>query len=153
MRIDQFLSNRGVSYDLIPHRDTYGAQRLASLLHVSGREVAKTVLLRADQGYAYFVAVLPAHKKIDFEMLSRAIGGSRIEMATEFEIADHCPDCEIAALPPFGSQYGMRTIVDRSLVDDEEIVFEGNNHREAFRMTFEDFRDIEQPLVATFANV
>ena len=45
----------------------------------------------------------------------------------------------------------MKTIVERSLTADEEIVFEGNNHREAIRMRYEDFRDIEQPLVARFA--
>lgn len=153
MRIDRFLSDRGVSYELIPHRDTYGAQRLAQQLHVSGREVAKTVLLRADRGFAYLVAVLPANRKIDFELLSEALGGSRVEMATELEIKDHCPDCEFATLPPFGSQYGMRTVVDRSMCDDAEIVFDGNNHHEAIRMTFDDFREIEQPLMANFTSV
>ena len=151
MNVDELLRDKKVEYDLIPHRDIFDAQRLAETLHVSGREVAKTVLLRADAGYLYIVAVLPATHTIDFDLASQMLGGSRIELATEIEVGDHCPDCEIGALPPFGSEYGMKTIVDRSLADDEEIVFEGNTHHEAIRMKYEDFRQIEQPLVGRFA--
>jgi Ala-tRNA(Pro) deacylase len=151
MKVMNYLSAHGVDYDLIPHRDTYGAQRLAEMLHVPGHKVAKTVLLRADGGYTYIVAVLPASKNIDFESVSKALGGAKIELATELEIARHCPDCEIAALPPFGSQYGMKTLVEQSLTRGEQIVFEGNTHHEAFRMSFEDFQRLEQPLVASFA--
>ena len=65
MKPDEFLKERGVAFEVILHSPTYDAQRMAAAVHVSGREVAKTVLLRADEGYAYFVAVLPATKRID----------------------------------------------------------------------------------------
>lgn len=151
MQVAQFLTTHGVSYDVLPHTETYSAQRLAESLHVPGREVAKAVLLRADGGFAYVIAVLPATKNIDFRKVSKALGGAKIEMATEIELAQLCPDCEIAALPPFGSQYGVKTLVDRSLADDEEIVFEGNTHHEAFRISFENYCQLEQPLIASFA--
>lgn len=151
MNVQEFLAGRRVTYDAISHRDTYDAQRLAQVLHVPGQEIAKTVLLRADGGYTYLVCVLPATKTIDFEKVSAALGGSRVELATEVEIMQHCPDCEFGTLPPFGSQYGMKTLVEESLTSDDEIVFEGNNHHEAIRMRYEDFQAIEQPLVARFA--
>ena len=152
MRIEQFLRDKGVEFTVVPHQDTYDAQRMAQALHVPGREVAKTVLLRADSDFAHIVAVLPATKSIDLDRVSEALGGSKVELATEIEIAHHCPDCEMGVLPPFGSQYGMKTIVDTSLAEDEEIFFEGNTHHEAIRMKFADFRRIEQPLVFSFAQ-
>ena len=151
MNVQEFLSDKRVGYQAITHRDMYDAQRLAQELHTPGREVAKTVLLRADHAFAYIVAVLPATKTIDFDKVSAALGGSNIELATELEIKEHCPDCEIGTLPPFGSQYGMKTLVEESLTEDEEIVFEGNNHHEAIRMQYDDFHRIEEPLVAKFA--
>jgi len=151
MNVQEFLSEKRVGYDAIPHRNTYDAQRLAQELHTPGREVAKTVLLRADSGYAYIVAVLPATKTIDFDKVAAAFGGSKVELATELEIKEHCPDCEMGTLPPFGSQYGLKTLVEESLTRDEEIVFEGNNHHEAIRMLYEDFQRIEEPLVAQFS--
>jgi Ala-tRNA(Pro) deacylase len=151
MNVQQYLQERSVAYDAITHREVYDAQRLAEELHTPGREVAKTVLLRADSGYVYIVAVLPATKSIDFADVASALGGSKIELATEIEINEHCRDCEMGALPPFGSQYGMKTLVDESLTVDEEIVFEGNSHHEAIRMRYDDFHRIESPIVARFA--
>lgn len=151
MNVQEFLRDRQVAYDAIPHRDTYDAQRLAQVLQRPGREVAKTVLLKADGGYAYIVAVLPATKTIDIEKVSVAYGGSKIELADEFEIKQHCPDCEMGVLPPFGTQYAMKTLVEESLTRDEEIIFEGNNHHEAIRMRYDDFHRIEEPLIANFA--
>lgn len=54
-------------------------------------------------------------------------------------------------LPPFGSQYGMVTLVDVSLTQDQEIVFEGNTHHDTIRMKFEDFFRIEDPLIVDLA--
>ncbi|MBC8351203.1 MAG: YbaK/EbsC family protein [Planctomycetes bacterium] len=151
MNVQELLSEKKVAYDTIPHRNAYDAQRLAHELHTPGEEVAKTVLLRADHGYVYVVAVLPATKTIDFEKVSTALGGSTIELANEIEIKERCPDCEMGVLPPFGSQYGLKTLVEESLTKDREIVFEGNCHHEAIRMRYEDFHQIEEPLVAKFA--
>jgi Ala-tRNA(Pro) deacylase len=110
------------------------------------------VLLRVDGGSQFIVAVLPASKNIDFEKASKLLAKSRVHLATEIEIAAHCPDCEFGVLPPFGSRYGMKTIVESSLEDDLEIVFQSNTHDEAVRMKFADFVQLEDPLVAPFAQ-
>jgi Ala-tRNA(Pro) deacylase len=151
MQVSRFLSDRGIDFQVIEHPPTYDAQHMAQAVHVPGREVAKTVLLRANSGYLFVVAVLPATRRVDFDKAAKVLGGTRLELASEAEIWRHCPDCETGVLPPFGSQYGMKTMVDRSLCQDEEIVFEANTHREAIRMRFDDFKRLEEPLVASFA--
>jgi Ala-tRNA(Pro) deacylase len=150
MNIVQFLKERNTPYELIPHRDTYDSQRMAAAIHVSGREVAKTVLLRAGGGYV--VAVLPANQSIDLVRVARALDVRSAELATEIEIAEHCPDCEMGALPPFGSKYGMETLLEDSLLEVDEIVFEGNSHHESIRMKSADFRQLEDPLVGSFTR-
>jgi Ala-tRNA(Pro) deacylase len=82
--------------------------------------------------------------------VSKLFGGSKVELATEFELQKHCPDCEFGVLPPFGSRYGAQTIVDTSLTEDEDIWFEGSTHEEAIRMKFAEFCRLEQPLIAPF---
>ena len=151
MKVSQYLEDNHVDFDVLPHERTFEAQRMAAALHVPGQEVAKTVLLRADSGNMYVVAVLPAHKSVHCERASRLIGEA-LELATENEISQQCPDCETGALPPFGSHYNFKTIVDRGLAEDYEIVFEGNSHDEAIRMKFEDFFRLEEPLLGTFAS-
>ncbi len=150
MNVCQFLKDKNVNFELITHLDTYDAQHMAASVHVPGRNVAKTVLLRADSGYRYFVVLLSADRAIDFEKASRLLGGSKLELASELDLAQHCPDCEFGALPPFGSQYGMTTMVDSTLAQVDEIVFESNTHHESVRMKFDDFRSVEQPLIGNF---
>jgi Ala-tRNA(Pro) deacylase len=153
MNVPTFLEEQKCCFERIRHEPTYSAQRLAEELHVPGREVAKTVLLRANAqgGHMFIVAVLPASKQIDFKQAAKYLAANKVRLATEIEIAEHCPDCDFGVLPPFGSRYGMRTIVDPSLTADEEIWFEGNTYREAIRMRFEDFRRVERPRVFPFA--
>jgi Ala-tRNA(Pro) deacylase len=153
MNVQDFLSRQAVPFDVISHSPTFDAQHLAHEVHVSGHEVAKTVLLRAHGGQDYFVAVLPASKKIDLVKAKAVIGSDDVELASEAEIKQQCNDCEVGALPPFGTSYGMKTFVDSSLTKDESIVFEGNRHDEAIKMKFEDYRNIEQPQVAEFTCV
>ncbi len=152
MKTIAFLSEKKVPFRLVPHAEVYDAQRLAQTLHVSGREVAKTVLLRSAASHVYVVAVLPATRHVDLTKAGRALGSGKFELANEQEIAQHCPDCETGVLPPFGSQYGMRTLMDESLLGRDEIMFEANTHREAIRMKVADYRGVEQPLTAAFAS-
>lgn len=153
MNTTAFLEERKCWFERVPHVPTYSAQRLAHELHVPGRDVAKTVLLRAglDDGPKFVVAVLPANKNVDLKRVAALLHEANVQLATEVEIGMHCRDCDFGVLPPFGSQYGMQTIVDSSLAEDEEIWFEGNTHREAIRMKFDDFRRLENPCVAAFA--
>jgi Ala-tRNA(Pro) deacylase len=151
MNVTSFLERGHYKFKRVPHQPMYSAQRLAHELHVPGREIAKTVLLRADRGSRFVVAVLPADRKIDFQRASKLLGGAKLELATEFDISAHCPDCDFGVLPPFGARYGMTTIVDSDLSRDEYIWFEGNTHDEAIRMKFTDFRRLEQPIVGDFA--
>ena len=60
MTVATYLAEQKRPFQRLPHERTYSAQRLAQTLHVPGREVAKTVLLRVNGGHQYVVAVLPA---------------------------------------------------------------------------------------------
>ena len=153
MNIASYLETQKCWFEQVAHQPTYSAQRMAGTLHVPGREVAKTVLLRARPKRDYVVAVLPANMEIDLERAAELLEVKRLELATEPEIATFCSDCEFRALPPFGSRYGLKTIVDASLAEDDVIVFEGNTHHEAIRMKYDDYRRLEKPLVASFAVV
>jgi Ala-tRNA(Pro) deacylase len=149
MKLDELLTSRQIPFERLRHRPTYTARRLAQLLHVPGREVAKMVLLRTGQGY--LMTVLPANRRVDFEQVRRCLGEDSVEMASESEMEWLFPDCERGAVPPFGSLYHMPTLMDESLADDEQIVFEAQNHEEAIRMAYRDYEAMEHPRKGQFA--
>jgi Ala-tRNA(Pro) deacylase len=147
MKVLEFLKESHVPYELLGHEPTYDAQHMAHAVHVKGAAVAKTVLLRADHGYRYMTAILPATRMIDFDVASRSLGRCELRLASEVEISEVCPDCEFGILLPFGTHYGVKTVVDSSLAKEYEIVFEGSTHHESIRMKFSDFCRLESPFV------
>lgn len=147
MNVQEYLASKNVPFEVLKHPACDTAHQLAQTVHVAEHEVAKTVMLKADRGYAFIVAIVPADCDVDLEKVGQALGGSQIEMATADDIDEHCPECAPGMLPPFGSNYELRTIVDQSLAEEEEIVFGGCSHEEAIRMRFEDFQQLEEPLI------
>ena len=150
MNVQRFLHEHGTNFDVVEHQPTFDSCHLARSLSVPGRQLAKTVLLRASDGYRYALAVLPATHKVDLKKIGDILGPS-VCLASEDEVALHCRDCEVGALPPFGSQLGVETIMDETIASQERIVFEGNTHHEAISMRYQDFYDLEHPLVTSFA--
>ena len=153
MNLQEYLGRKNVPFDVLPHRETYEAQRMAQAVHVSGHHVAKTVLVRMGEPAGYVVVVLPASHNIDFEKARKVLGVKKVDLATEREISLRCPDCEVGALPPFGSHYNMKTVVDKSLTQDEAIVFEGQSHSESIRMKYTDFARLENPEVVSLSRL
>lgn len=150
MRLESVLSDRRIAYQRLHHPPVYTASRLAEVLHVPGREVAKTVLLRTSQGY--LVTVLPADHKIDLNQVQNCLEGEQVEMASESEMEWLFPDCERGTVPPFGSLYHIQTLMDESLAEDKDIVFDAHNHEEAIRMRYQDYEELEHPMKGRFAQ-
>jgi Ala-tRNA(Pro) deacylase len=150
MRLDEFLNQQKVSFERLHHRPAYTANRIAQTLHVKGKEMAKTVLLRSSPGYV--LAVLPASHRVDLERVREDLGDhQQVALAAEEEIDQIFPDCERGAMPPFGSLYDLTTLVDDSLAEDDDIVFEGQDHEEAIRMRCHDYLAVEHPRIGHFA--
>src|SRR5919109_3076283 len=135
-QIKDFLEREAVTYEVLPHRQAYTAQGMAASLHVSGREVAKPVILKARNGRVV-MAVVPGPRRVDVRAVEELFG-SPLELASEDEMARLFPDCELGAEPPLGNLYGMPVYADESLLKDREIVFNAGTHTEAIRMRRED---------------
>ncbi len=150
MTIREFLRSRGVLHETLLHRPSPTATHRAQSVHVSGARVAKAVLIRAGSGFV--LAVLPATHRIDLERLAGILQTAGLGLATEDELEAVFSDCERGAIPPFGSVYGLRTIVDASLESANEIVIDGNVRHEGVKIRFHDFETVEAPIQGRFAD-
>jgi Ala-tRNA(Pro) deacylase len=149
MKLEDLLASRHIPFERLAHRRAYTANRMAQMLHVPGKEVAKTVVLRTDHGHV--LAVLPATRRVDLIRVGRALGEEHVQLASEQEMERLFPDCECGAMPPFGSLYQLPTIVDESLAEDRVIVFEAQGHEQAIRMSYQDYEALEHPRKGHFA--
>lgn len=144
-KLKEFLDEHRVKYVTISHSLAYTAQEIAASAHIRGKELAKTVIVKADGRMA--MAVLPASLKVDFELLAEAMGAKLVELATEREFKQMFPDCELGAMPPFGNLYGMDVFVAESLTEDKEIAFNAGSHTELMRLPLADFLALVNPKV------
>jgi len=149
MKVVEFLDSKGVHYELSQHRPTFTAQQMAAEEHVPGMAVAKPVVVRADQ--TYYLCVLPACCKIDFDVLKRELKADSVALADEDAMARLFDDCTLGAEPPFGHLYGLETLMDASLEQDASILFQAGTHELAIQMDLDDYKKLAQPRVLQFS--
>jgi Ala-tRNA(Pro) deacylase len=144
-----FLDANKIRYVNITHSTAFTAQDVAESAHISGKEMAKTVIVWMDGAMA--MVVLPASAMVDFNKLKGAIGARSLELASESEFKDRFPSCEIGAMPPFGNLFTMKVIVDAMLKEDTEFAFNAGTHHELIRMQYADYERLVKPTLASFA--
>jgi Ala-tRNA(Pro) deacylase len=128
-RLETYLREEGVSFETMIHSVAYTAQEVAAAQHTPGRQLAKVVLAVADGKRG--MLVLPAREE---------------------EFAGTFTDCEVGAMPPFGSLYDLPVYVDGSLCDAREIVFKVGGHTTSMKMRYSDYERLVQPKIVDIAT-
>jgi len=142
------LKENKVDYEILHHPEAVTAQRIAQAEHVKGRHHAKIVMVKS--GEQHLMTVLPADHQIDLKKLKNAVGKA-VSLESEQEFKPLFPDCAVGAMPPFGNLYGVPTYVDKSLSQEEYIVFEAGTHTDAIKLSYRDYEKIAKPRVEDFA--
>jgi Ala-tRNA(Pro) deacylase len=93
------------------------------------------------------MAVIPANQIVDLPEARLTLEPDQVRMATGDELGKLFPDCELGALPPFGSLYQMQVYLDNSLTGADRIAFSAGPHREVLHMKTAGFRHRVQPAV------
>ncbi len=149
MKLETFLKERGIDYEKHAHTVTYTAQRLAAAEQVTGYMVAKPVIVVGASTPT--MCVLQAPKHLDLKRVAEVLQEPKVRLATESEMADLFPDCELGAEPPVGSLFGMKTVMDTGLQEHEFLVMQAGTHKEAIRMRREDWERVCEPVVEAIA--
>ena len=148
-KLQRALDAEGIPYEVHAHEEAMTARDLAVAEHVPPKEVAKVVVVRADDQMQ--MVVLPASHRIELQALRDLLGAGHLRLADERELAQVFSQCEVGAMPPFGNFWQMPVWVDDTLSEESEIVFAGGNHRETVHMAYCDFERLVHPRHAAFA--
>lgn len=121
------LDRAGVTYEVVeydhdPGADSY-AQEAAEALGIDPSEVFKTLLVRAPNG-EHLVAVVPASSRLDLKAVAAAAGTKRATMADPAD-AERLTGYVVGGISPFGQKRKLRTFVDSSAGDADQIHVSG----------------------------
>lgn len=148
--ICRFLDSQGVSYQLCTHSRAYTAQGIAQAQHVSGKRLAKVVIVVADNSRMVMV-VVPANCRVDLDKIGRLLNTTWIRLAMEDEFRDVFPECEVGAMPPLGNIYHLDVWIDEIFRNYPTISFNAGTHAESIQMSFADFERLVHPKEASFS--
>jgi Ala-tRNA(Pro) deacylase len=161
----EFLDRSHISYAHTKHSVAFTALEVAFAEHISPHKLAKTVVYAGVQGYGLALLpadclidmqqlgafVLPADCLVDMSMLGTFVNDPFVRLASERELAELFPECELGAMPPFGILFHLPVIVDTNVADQEFMAFNAGTHRDVIHMYYADFNRLTHPAVANFA--
>jgi len=143
--LKKYLECHDVNYTTISHPTTYTASQTAQSAHISGKHMAKVVVVKLDGQLA--IIALPAHAHVDFTALQNSIPAKKVELAREYEFNSKFPQCDTGAMPPFGELYGMDVYLANSLAQQNWIAFNGGSHVDLLKMSAQDYLKLVHPTV------
>jgi len=134
--ITRFLEQNKVPYKVhdVSHIDTLVGT--ASNLGVSSASLVYAVALNDRFGMA--LAILASNRVIDYQKLS-SLMGRKLEPATTAQTLNVFRDCDGVFIPPLGEAYGIRTIMDDELIDNDMIYMVAGDSRHIVQVRTKDF--------------
>ncbi len=145
-KLKEALDEANISYEVYHHALAYTAQEVATAQHLSGKEMAKVVMLKVNGDLV--MGVIAASHKINLSTVKASLGAKEARLASEDEFSSRFPECEIGAMPPFGNLFGLAVFVDPALEKDEYIYFNAGNHVQTVRLKYQDFARLVKPHTA-----
>jgi Ala-tRNA(Pro) deacylase len=146
--VTAFLERQGVPYEVVEHERTQTAAAEAHAAGMPAADVAKTIVLRDDEGLR--LAVIPASERLDMQKLKQALGSRSLRLVTEQEMADEFDEFEVGAVPPFGSMFDALELVDERLLEHDRILCSGGDHEHGVLV---DPRDVVRAAEARVADI
>jgi Ala-tRNA(Pro) deacylase len=150
MDLVKFLKSNKVKFELRHHPARYTAQEVAAAEHITGEDVAKVVVVRSDDQFA--MCVLPATYVLDMKKAKKVVGGKKVALATEAEMGNLFPDCEVGAMPPFGKEYGLSLFVEEHLAAQAQVLIPAGTHEDSVLLAWKDYERLAAPTVASFGK-
>lgn len=124
--VTEFLEREGVPYEVVEHERTQTAAAEARAAGMPPSDVAKTVVLRDEEGVR--LAVVPSSERLDMHKVKLALGSKGLRLVSEQEMAEEFDEFEVGAVPPFGPMFQALELVDQRLLDHDRILCCGGDH-------------------------
>ena len=148
-QIEGMLAQHGLAYQVLRHEPVYTSDEAARIRGTPLASGAKALICKGDAGFVMFV--IPADRKLDSHAVRRAKGWRKLRFATREEVLE-LTGLQPGSIPPFGSLFGLPTLCDQRLGDNDVINFNAGDHSISVSMRYADYLLAEKPELGTFAE-
>lgn len=148
-RVESLLNQHGIAFQVLRHEPVYTSEEAAGIRGTPLASGAKALICKGDAGFVMFV--IPADRKLDSHAVRRAKGWRKLRFATREEVLE-LTGLQPGSIPPFGSLFGLPTLCDQRLGDNDVINFNAGDHRISVSMRYADFVLAESSEPGKFAE-
>ncbi|MDD4266764.1 MAG: YbaK/EbsC family protein [Pirellulales bacterium] len=148
-RLEDLLDRHGVQYDVLRHEAVHTSQQAARVRGTPLASGAKALICKGDDRVVMFV--LPADRRLDSREIRRQQNWRRLRFLSREEVFE-LTGLEPGAIPPFGQLFGLPTLCDRRLGENERINFNAGDHCISVGMNYADYVRTESPELGEFAE-
>jgi len=152
-KLIKYLEAAGIPHEVLSHRTVYTAYDAAATMKKKLNEIAKSILVKADQDY--WLIVLPADENVDFKKL-----GVFLKKVTKKEVKlIKIPGEKIVldllklknrTVGAFGKLHNLPVAVEKNLVKAKKAVFSSGDFNHSIQMKVNDFIKLENALLGSF---
>jgi len=82
--------------------------------------------------------------------LKKLLRAKKLKLASESDMKQVFPDVDVGAMSVFGNLYEVPVMVDKTLVESNEIVCNAGTHTETIKLRYRDFAKLAKPRVGLF---
>jgi Ala-tRNA(Pro) deacylase len=148
-RVENLLKQHGVVFQALQHEPVYTSEEAARVRGTALASGAKALICKGADAFVMFV--VPADRKLDNHAVRRARGWRKLRFATREEVLQ-LTGLAPGSIPPFGSLFGLPTLCDERLGENEIINFNAGDHGISVSMRYADYLLVEKPELGTFAE-
>lgn len=146
----RLLDEAHIAYEKFEHEPVHTSEEAAAVRGVSMSQASKALLFKTKEGN-FVLVVLPGDKRADSRKLKDLLQTKSIRFATPEEVVEQM-GCKIGSCYPLGIIAGLRTLVDKSLGENESIFFNPGRHDVSIKMPYADYVRIARPDMVTITD-
>jgi prolyl-tRNA editing enzyme YbaK/EbsC (Cys-tRNA(Pro) deacylase) len=145
----EILKKNGCWHETFEHEPVRTSEEAAKTRPgYSLKQGAKAIIVRAKISGGekrFLMLVMPADQKFSSGKVKALLGAKDIRFATEEEVSGITKGVKPGAVPPFGNLFGLEVITDKTLYDNEKIVFNAGERTFSVAMKSEDYNKLVMP--------
>lgn len=151
-KIKNLLIKNEVAFETFEHEAVRTSEEAAKVrTGYTIQQGAKALIVRAkisNQDKKFVMVVVPGDKRFDNQKLKNLLGAKDIRFATETEVGELTDGVQPGGVPPFGNLFGLDIYTDKSLINQQKIIFNAGDKRYSVGMLSSDYIQVVQPHIS-----
>ncbi|MDO8625133.1 MAG: YbaK/EbsC family protein [Candidatus Diapherotrites archaeon] len=150
--IKSLLEKSGVSFELLVHEASFSSAESAKNRGTDLHAGVKAMVVASNSG-KFYLFCLPADMRLDLKKAAELANEKRVFLAFKEDVL-RITGCEVGSCSPFsGLISDLSMFLDRSVLENDLVVFNLGLHTHSCRMKSADLVALSKPQVAVFSSV